>query len=139
MHFPVPDNGSGAASLLLRRVLLAILVGALAILCVLVLRPFLAPILWAAIVAYVTWPLYCRLRAPFRKFKNTAATVMTLLVVAGAIAPLFWLLVLIQHEFVDAYHSVSAYLAQGPHDLPPAIRNIPWLGSWLQEGVDRYA
>jgi predicted PurR-regulated permease PerM len=105
----------------------------------LVLRPFLASILWAAILAYVTWPLYRRLRAPFRKFNNTAASVMTLLVVAGAIVPLFWLLVLIQHELVDAYRSVSAYLSQEPHELPPAIRNIPGFGSWLQAGVDRYA
>ena len=45
MDVPEPDNGTGAASLLLRRALLAILVGALAVLCVLVLRPFLAPIL----------------------------------------------------------------------------------------------
>ena len=139
MDVPAPDIGTGAASLLLRRAPLAILVGALAVLCVLVLRPFLTPILWAAILAYVTWPLYRRLRAPFRKFNNTAATVMTLLVIAGAIVPLLWLLVLIQHELVDAYRSVSAYLSQGPHELPPAIRNIPWFGSWLQDGLDRYA
>ena len=139
MDVPVPDNGAGATSLLLRRALLGILVGALGVLCVLVLRPFLAPILWAAILAYVTWPLYRRLRAPFQKFNNTAASIMTLLVVAGAIVPLFWLLVLIQHELVDAYRSVSAYLSQGPHDLPPAIRNIPWFGSWLQNGLNRYA
>jgi predicted PurR-regulated permease PerM len=139
MDVPEPDNGPGAASLLLRRALLAILVGLLAVLCVLVLRPFLAPILWAAILAYVTWPLYRRLRTPFRKFNNTAATVMTLLVVAGAIAPLLWLLVLIQHELVDAYRNVSAYLSQGPPELPGAIRNIPWFGSWLQDSLDRYA
>ena len=113
--------------------------GFLAVLCILVLRPFLAPILWAAILAYVTWPLYRRLRTPFRGFKSTAATVMTLLVVAGAIVPLVWLLVLIQREFVDAYRNVSAYLSQGPHELPSAIGNIPWLGSWLQESLDRYA
>jgi predicted PurR-regulated permease PerM len=123
----------------MKRARVAIVVGALAVLCVLVLRPFLAPILWAAILAYVTWPLYRRLRAPFRKFNNTAATVMTLLVVAGAIAPLLWLVVLIQHELVDAYRSVSTYFLQGPHVLPPAIRNIPWMGSRLQEGLDRYA
>ncbi len=139
MDVPEPDNVPGAASLLLRRALLAILVGVLAVLCVLVLRPFLAPILWAAILAYVTWPLYRRLRLPFGKFNNTAAALMTLLVVAGAIAPLLWLLVLIQHELVDAYRNVSAYLSQGPHELPRAILNIPWFGSWLQDSLDRYA
>jgi predicted PurR-regulated permease PerM len=92
MDVPEPDNGSGAALLLMKRARLAIVVGALTVLCVLVLRPFLAPILWAVILACVTWPLYRRLRAPFRKFNNTAATIV----------PLLWLFVLIQHELVDA-------------------------------------
>ena len=26
-----------------------------------------------------------------------------------------------------------------PMSCPPAIRNIPWFGSWLQDGLDRYA
>jgi predicted PurR-regulated permease PerM len=139
MDVPVPDNGAGMASQLLRPALLAFLVGALGALCILVLRPFLAPIMWATILAYVTWPLYRRLRVPFKKFNSTAAAVMTLLVVAGALVPLFWLLVLIQHELVDAYRGASAYLSQGSPELPPVIRNVPGLGSWLQDGLDRYA
>jgi hypothetical protein len=78
MDFRIPDPDSGAASHLLRRALLGLLLGALAVLCLPVLRPFLAPILRAAILAYVTWPLYCRLRVPFRKFSTAAASVMTL-------------------------------------------------------------
>ena len=138
MDVRIPDPDSGAASLLLRRVLLGLLLGALAVLCLLVLRPFLAPILWAAILAYVTWPLYCRLRVPFRKFGTAAASVMTLLVIAVGIVPLLWLLVLLQHELVDAYRSFSAYLSEGPHRLPAAIRDLPWFGAWLQERLDRY-
>ena len=138
MDVRIPDPDSGAASLLLRRALLGLLLGALAVLCLLVLRPFLAPILWAAILAYVTWPLYCRLRVPFRKFGNAAASVMTLLVIAVGIMPLLWLLVLLQHELVDAYRSFSAYLSEGPHRLPAAIRDLPWFGAWLQERLARY-
>src|SRR6516162_2422915 len=108
MDVRLPDPDSGAASLLPMRVLLALLLGALAVLCLLVLRPFLAPIIWAAILAYITWPLYCRLRVPFRKFGTTAASVMTLLVISVAIVPLLWLLVLVQHELVDAYRNFTA-------------------------------
>ncbi len=134
----LPDSHSRTGSLLLRRALLGLLLGLLGFLCLLVLRPFLSPILWAAILAYVTWPLYCRLRIPFRSFSTTAAWLMTLLVVAVAIVPLFWLLVLIQHELVDAYRSLTTYLSQGPHTLPAAVRDIPWLGAWLQESLNRY-
>ena len=138
MDVRIPESDPGATSLLLRRALLGILVGALALLCLLILRPFLASILWAAILSYVTWPLYCRFRVPFRKFSTAAASVMTLLVIGVAIVPLLWLVVLMQHELIDAYSGFIAYLSQGPHRLPAAIRDIPWLGAWLQDSFDRY-
>ncbi len=130
------DTDSGAP--LLKRGLAAFAACALAILCLLVLRPFLAPMLWAAILAYLTWPLYRRFRVPLEKHDSAAALLMTLLVVAFAIVPLFWLLILMQHELLNAYRSFTAYLSQGPHTLPAAIRDIPWLGAWLQEGLNRY-
>jgi predicted PurR-regulated permease PerM len=43
-----------------------------------------------------------------------------------------------QHELVDAYRNFTAYLSQGPHTLPTSIRDIPWLGAWLQDGLNRY-
>ncbi len=130
--------GTDSGALLLKRGLAALGVCALAILCLLVLRPFLAPILWAAILAYVTWPLYGRLRLPLGRHSSAAALLMTLLVLALAIVPLFWLLILMQHELVGAYRELTIYLSRGPHTLPAAVRDIPWLGAWLQEGLDRY-
>jgi len=95
--------------------------------------------LWAAILAYVTWPIYCRLPALLRKVPTAAASLMTFLVAALVITPLFWLLVLIQHELLDAYRQFTAYLANGPHRLPNAIRDLPLLGAWMQDALDRYA
>ncbi len=138
MDVRIPDSDSGAGSLL-RRSLLSLTLGALAFSCVLVLRPFLAPILWAAILAYLTWPLYRRFRSPFRQFPTAAASLMTLLVVTVAIVPLFWLLMLIQQEVVDAYRSFTAYLSQGPYLLPAVMRDIPWLGSWLRDELSRFS
>ena len=135
----MPDTDSGHISLRYRRVLLSLLLGTLGILCLWVLRPFLSPILWAAILAYATWPLYCRLRVPLHRFPATTASLMTLLVTAAAIVPLFWLLVLVQRELVDAYRDFTVHLSQEPHELPAAIRDLPWLGGWLQQSLDRYA
>ena len=56
-----------------------------------------------------------------------------------AILPVFWLLVLVQHELVDAYRTFTAYLSQGPHSLPAVIRDLPWVGARLQESLDRYS
>jgi len=139
MDVRIPDTNSGAVPPELRHALLALLCGALALLCVLVLRPFLTPMLWAGIIAYISWPLYWRLRAPFRTFKTAAALLMTVLVVAVVIVPLLWLLLLVQHELVDAYRSFTAYVSQGPHPLPTAVRDIPWFGAWLQDGLNRYS
>jgi hypothetical protein len=107
MDARIPDSTSGARSLLLRRSLMALLVGGLALLCLLVLRPFLAPMAWATILAYATWPLYCRFRAPFRKLTTAAAAAMTLLVISVGIVPFFALLVLMQHELGDAYAAAA--------------------------------
>jgi predicted PurR-regulated permease PerM len=117
---------------------MALLGGALAFLCLLVLRPFLTPMVWATILVYATWPLYCRFRAPFQRFTTAAAAAMTLLVISVGIVPFFALLVLVQHELVDAYRAFTAYLAQGPQELPTAVRDIPWFGAWLQESLNRY-
>lgn len=130
---------TGSDSVPWRRALLAVLGGVLALLCVLVLRPFLSSMLWAAILAYVTWPLYCRLPAALRRLPTVAATFMTLLVAALAVLPVFWLLVLIEHELLDAYRQFTLYLSQGPHTLPTPLRDIPWLGAAMQQALDRYA
>jgi predicted PurR-regulated permease PerM len=122
----------------LRRILLGFALGALAVLCLLILRPVLAPIVWAAILAYASWPLYRRLRAPLRAFNTSAALLMTLLMTCAVVVPLVWLLVLLQNELAGAYGTLTAFLARGPRSLPSAIRDIPWLGTLIQEGLDRY-
>ncbi len=139
MDAPVSDDDSATASLLLRRALVALALGLLGWLCLRVLGPFLSPILWAIILAYVTWPLYRRLRAHMRSFHRTAATAMSLLVAGTVVVPILVLLVLVQRELVGAYKDFAAYLTHGPHALPAAIRDLPWIGSWLQESLDRYS
>ncbi len=121
-----------------RRAAIAVLLCVILALCALILRPFFSPILWAAILAYVTWPLYRRLRVYAGRFETAAASVMTLLVVSVAFVPVAWMLVLVQHELLAAYRDFTAYIAQGPHALPRALREIPVLGGLLQDGIDRY-
>ncbi len=139
MDIRAADADSGAISPPLRRALLVGLAVALALLCVIVLRPFFSSMLWAAILAYVTWPIYCRLLALLRKSTTAAASLMTLLVAALGIMPLFWLLILIEHECLDGYRRLTVYLGQGPHALPAAVRDLPWIGAWMQETLNRYA
>jgi predicted PurR-regulated permease PerM len=64
---------------------------------------------------------------------------MTVLVACSVVLPALWLLVLLQEERVAAYRSLAAFIARGPHVLPPSIREVPWLGEQAQAALDRYS
>jgi predicted PurR-regulated permease PerM len=122
-----------------RRVILALLLGALFVLAYLVLNWFIVPALWAAILAYVTWPAYARLRKLLRGHAMSSALLMTLLLTTAFVLPLLWLSALLQAEFVLGYDSVSAYLAEGSHRLPDFVLRLPWMGERLQNMLDQFA
>jgi len=107
--------------------------------CVAILLPFVSLITWAAILAYVSWPLYRVARRPFGQFQNAAAFCMTLLLTCAVILPAFWLSVLVSRELIAAYRSLSAYLAETPMILPRFIQSIPWIGEHAQRGIDLLA
>src|SRR3990172_5431527 len=121
-----------------RRVILALLLGGLFILGYLVLNWFIAPAVWAAILAYVTWPAYKRLRKLMRGHAMASALIMTLLLTTAFVLPLLWLIALMQHEFVLAYQAGSAYMAEGPHRLPDFVLRLPWIGERLQGMIDQF-
>jgi len=54
---------------------------------VLVLRPFIASLVWAAVLAYATWPVYEWLRAKLHGRSSTAASAMTVLLLLSIVAP----------------------------------------------------
>lgn len=121
-----------------RRVILALLLGCLFVLGYLVLSWFIAPAVWAAILAYVTWPAYARLRKLIRGHAMASALLMTLLLTAAFVLPLLWLIALLQGEFVLAYQAGSAYMAEGPHRLPDFVLRLPWIGERLQGLIDQF-
>ncbi len=122
-----------------RRLLLAVLLVGLALLCLLILEPFLTAILWAAILAYASWPVYGRLRRLMHGLDTLPALLMTLILACAVILPVLWVLVVVQGELIYAYQQLTGYLAQGPHLLPDFVRNIPWFGPRLQDTVNQYS
>src|SRR5262245_26515451 len=120
----------------LRRIVVAVLLAGLVLLSYVVLRPFLVPVIWALILAYVTWPLYVRLRALLRSQVTLAAIIMTLLLTAAFIAPVVWFASMLRHEVGAAYDTFAGYLAGHPH-VPDSVRAVPWLGEWLEDFIER--
>ncbi len=70
------------------RLLMTLLLGGVAVGCVLVLHPFLSAILWAAILVFSTWPLFGWLQARLRLGRAAPAGVMVALVAVLVVLPL---------------------------------------------------
>lgn len=115
-----------------RRIVVAgVVLGVLA-LTYMVLMPFLVPLIWAAILAYVTWPLHIRISRLIPRRQSLASTVTTLLVSFAIVLPIVWLVFMFKTEAVTAYHEVQNFLLSKPA-LPPALADLPGVGPWLQE------
>lgn len=127
-----------ARAIWLRRLVVAGLLVGLFVLVVEVLQPFVVPLLWAAILAYATWPAFEWLRLCFAGRATPAALIMTLLISAAIILPIVWLLSLLQTEAVHAYASLKSLLASGVK-LPPRLLALPVIGDWLRDGLARVA
>jgi predicted PurR-regulated permease PerM len=116
----------------LRRLITLVMLAGLVLLGFRVLAPFIVPLVWAGILAYVTWPAYKWLLGKWRGRSTLAALAMTAIVSAAVIAPLAWLAVVVRVELEHAYHDLQALLAGGVQ-LPPVVLRIPWLGDQLHE------
>ncbi len=115
-----------------RRIIVAAVMIGILLLTYMVLKPFLVPIIWAAILAYVSWPLHIRVCRLIRRRQSLSALVTTLLVTLVIVVPIIWLVVTLQTEAVKAYHEVQTLLA-AKTELPAAVRDLPAVGPWLSE------
>lgn len=125
------------STVFMRRLMVTALLGGLLFLSWQVLSPFLVPVAWAAILAYVTWPVHRRLAARLSGRPNLAALLSSLLLTLALVVPVIWVVATLQHELAAAYRTVAARLGQGPLNLPDFLRSLPWLGDWLQGLLDR--
>jgi predicted PurR-regulated permease PerM len=98
---------------------------------VLVLQPFLVPMAWAAIVAYVTWPLYRAVRTRTNRPHLSAAT-FTLALALGLGIPLASILVALASEATQLISVLRDWLAQGA-PFPDWVENRVWLAKPLTE------
>jgi predicted PurR-regulated permease PerM len=122
----------------LRRLIVVTLLAGLVLLSFEVLRPFIVPALWAAIIGYVTWPLHERVLQFCRGRRAIAALLTTLAVTIAVVAPIVWLSLLLRTEAVRGYQELTALLARGVQ-LPDVLLRLPAVGEWLREFTERAA
>ena len=122
------DGAPRGAGLIVARVLVGL---ALLVATLWVLQPFLVPGAWAAITAYVTWPIYARVRAWTRRPALTAG-LLTLVLAAIVAIPVGWLLVVLATEASGVALRLQEWAAQGS-PFPAWVATRPWLATRLEE------
>jgi predicted PurR-regulated permease PerM len=122
----------------LRRLITAAVLAGLVLLGFRVMEPFIVPLVWAAILGFVTWPGYEWLLRVLGGRSIVAALLMTTAVTVAVVAPLAWVAVVLRIEVVHAYHQSQELLAGGLQ-LPPEVLRLPWIGDQLHELTTRTA
>jgi len=115
----------------------ALFLTTLLVLSYMVLRDFLVPLVWAAILVYTSWPLHQWLSRRFGNRVNLCALLMTLLLATAIVIPLLGITAMLGDELATAYRAVLTQLTAGPPPLPASLADIPWLGERLQSLLDR--
>jgi predicted PurR-regulated permease PerM len=121
-----------------RRLLVAGLILGILLLTFSVLQPFIVPLIWGAILAYVAWPLHLRVLKMVRGRNPLASLITTLIVTLIIVVPLVWLVLMLRVEAVAAYGAIQEFLATKPM-LPQAIRDLPYVGAQAQEILNQIA
>lgn len=120
----------------LRHLIVAAVLAGLVILAVMVLQPFIVPVIWSVILAYVTWPLHEQLVRLCGGRRTLAALLMTVLLSAAIILPLVWFVILVQAEALPVFREIGPLLAGV--QLPELIRELPFIGPRIEEIFERY-
>ncbi|WP_296201695.1 AI-2E family transporter [Psychrobacter sp. UBA3962] len=116
-----------------QRVLTATLLVILFILCFRVVQFFIVPALWAAILAYVTFPVYNFFHQKVKLSPNISAGIMTISISLMLGVPIVLGLFVLQQEAVNLYSNLLYRIKVGYVDLPEEIKNIPVIGQQVKD------
>ncbi len=102
----------------------------------LVMEPFLSPILWALVVTLSTWPVYRKIELVFPGRPTVSAGVMTsvlAIVFVAAVAPV---LISLTGEFERAANFLQAFIAAKDFPVPAFVERLPVIGPSLRAQLD---
>jgi len=120
-----------------RRIEQIIQIAAIAVLvigCLMVLRPFLAAILSAAILCFSTWPVYGLFERGLKGRRGLAALAMTVLLILVLVFPLALIAATFADDVPHLVERLRELLAEGLPGPPDWIASIPLIGEPLDAG-----
>ncbi len=117
----------------LERGIAAILLAALVIGCLLVLRPFVAAILWGAILVYATWPVFAWVQIRLRIGRSAAALIMILAAFLIMVAPLALVVSDFADDVRDLLRNLRVVMSMSLPDPPAWVVQLPMVGPRIDE------
>lgn len=117
---------------ILQRLLLFGLFFCLILLSFEILKYFIVPVVWASIIAYITWPLHQKILSWVGGRKNISAIIMTSLLVLVVGVPLIIGVFVLQHEGRQLYFELQHQLYSGKIQVPDFIQTLPLVGPEIQ-------
>lgn len=97
-----------------------------------VLKPFLLPIIWAAVIAITTWPLHRKIRARLPGSEDMAALATTTLVAVTLAGPMIALLILVVEDVQTAATWLMRANSEGVA-VPFWLAGMPLAGEYLAQ------
>ena len=120
------------------RILMAMLIGGIALGCSFVLRPFFSAILWATILVYATWPVFRWLRTRLGLPRGLVALIMVATTALVIVLPLALAVPGGAADVKVARVSLEAWLAEVP-PAPHWLGALPFLGALLADTWNAWA
>ena len=117
----------------IQRLLAISLLVILIILCFQVVQFFIVPALWAAILAYVTFPVYNFFHKKVKFSPSFSAAIMTVSISLMIGVPLVIGVFILQQEALSLYSNLIYRIKVGYLDVPDSIKELPVLGQQIKD------
>jgi predicted PurR-regulated permease PerM len=101
--------------------------------CFYVVSPFVASVLFAAVVCATTWPLFLRLRRRVGERPVVAALLMTLLLALVVIVPVALLAIALTDNVAGLVEFARGLVQRGAPELPQWLSGLPLVGEWMDD------
>lgn len=118
---------------IIQRLLAITLLVVLFILCFQVVQFFIVPAIWAAILAYVTFPIYKFFHEKVRLSSNFSAAIMTVGITLMIGIPLVIGIFILQQEALSLITNLIYRVKVGYLDVPDAIKQLPVIGQPIKD------
>lgn len=102
-----------------------------------ILKFFIVPVVWAAILAYITWPAYQLILRNFGHRHNLSAITMTTILMVIIGVPFIIAIFLLQLEGRELFLRLQKQIYNGGIQLPDFVSSIPLIGNELKRMVNQ--